>query len=134
MAHRPAALATVPEEQLPLQRHRDDIRGVLRTADIYVNPPRVGGGFSVAEAMAEGLPVTALKNSDGGDKIGDAAASDMDAYFADLEALIADAALRKSRGAAMRMSFTQTLDLDNSSDSLRAACELSLTQYRLRIK
>ena len=133
-AHRPAALAALPEEQLRMQPHREDIRGVTRIADIYVNPPRVGGGFSVAEAMAEGLPVMSMKNSDGGDKIGDAAASDLDAYFADLEALIADAALRRSRGNAMRTLFAQTLDLANSSDSLRAACTLSLEQYRKRLK
>ncbi|HEX8956957.1 MAG TPA: glycosyltransferase [Burkholderiaceae bacterium] len=133
-AHRPAALAALSEEQLRMQPHREDIRSVTRSADVYVNPPRVGGGFSVAEAMAEGLPVMAMKNSDGGDKVGDAAAADLDSYFAELEALIADAALRRSRGNAMRALFTQTLDLENSADSLRAACELSLEQYRKRLK
>jgi glycosyltransferase involved in cell wall biosynthesis len=133
-AKRPDALAALSEAQLPVQAYREDIRSVMRTADIYVNPPRVGGGFSVAEAMAEGLPVTAMQNSDGGDKIGSAAADGLDAYFADLEALIADAGLRQRRGAAMRELFTQTLDLDNSSASLRAACEASLAQYRKRIK
>jgi hypothetical protein len=133
-ARRPPALAALPEEQLRLQPHREDIRSVTRIADIYVNPPRVGGGFSVAEAMAEGLPVTAMKHSDGGDKIGDAAVSDLDAYFADLDALIADAELRRSRGAAMRALFAQKLDLENSAASLRTACEASLEQYRKRIK
>lgn len=133
-AQRPAALDALPEGQLRMLAHREDIRSVTRTADIYVNPPRVGGGFSVAEAMAEGLPVTAMQHADGGAKIGDAAASDMEAYFTDLEALIADAELRRSRGTAMCELFAQTLDLENSRDSLRAACELSLQLFRRRIK
>ncbi len=134
VAARPAALLDLPDEQVLTLPYREDIRSVMRTADIYVNPPRVGGGFSVAEAMAEGLAVTALRNSDGGDKIGAAAAADIDAYFADLDALITDARLRRSRGEAMRTLFAQTLDLDNSSASLRQACELSVAQYHRRIK
>ncbi len=134
IATRPPALAALPDAQLLVLQHRDDIRSVMRTADIYVNPPRVGGGFSVAEAMAEGLAVAALQNSDGGDKIGPAAAADIDAYFADLEALIADASLRRGRGEAMRKLFAQTLNLDNSAESLRAACESSLERYRMRLK
>jgi glycosyltransferase involved in cell wall biosynthesis len=133
-AVRPAALLMLPEEQVPVLPHRDDIRSVMRTADIYVNPPRVGGGFSVAEAMAEGLPVTAMQHSDGGDKIGDAAAASLDAYFADLEALLADAELRRGRGASMQALFAQTLNLETSANSLRAACESSLEQYRKRIR
>ena len=134
VATRPPALAALSDEQLLTLPHREDIRSVMRTADIYLNPPRVGGGFSVAEAMAEGLAIAALRNSDGGDKIGPAAAADLDAYFADLEAMIADASLRRSRGQAMRELFARTLDLENSKDSLRAACESSLDRYRQRIK
>lgn len=132
VATRPDALAAVPKEQTALHAYRNDMRNVMQTADIYVNPPRVGGGFSVAEAMAEGLAVTAFANSDGGDKIGAAAVSDIDAYFNELEALVGDAALRRSRGEAMRKLFAETLDLDNSGESLRRACDLTLERFRQR--
>lgn len=34
----------------------EDVTGILQSADLYVNPHRLGGGFSVAEAFDAGIP------------------------------------------------------------------------------
>ncbi|HEY8023053.1 MAG TPA: glycosyltransferase [Burkholderiaceae bacterium] len=131
-ATRPPALADLPSAQLKALAHHDDLRAVLRCCDVYVNPPRVGGGFSVAEAMSEGLAVAALKHSDGGDKLGDAAAENVDDYFSKLESWTIDAAVRRTEGEKLRTLFTETLDLDKSAPSLRRACELTLECFKKR--
>ena len=49
-----------PLESTKYIGYQDDIRGVLNLADIYLNPPRKGGGTSAVEALAEGIPVITL--------------------------------------------------------------------------
>lgn len=44
----------------------NDILAVNECCDIYVNPRRIGGGSSVAEALYKGLPVVSLDYGDGG--------------------------------------------------------------------
>src|SRR5262249_40201033 len=66
----PPALDGCDPAKLRLMPHRTDIQDLLRHSDIYVNPPRMGGGFSVVDAMAAGLPVAAFRGTDGGNKLG----------------------------------------------------------------
>ena len=147
LQHHPAAVwllvggtATVPpslgacEESKTVRflPHQADLRSVLRCADIYVNPARLGGGFSVAEAMAEGLAVVALAQGDGGDKLGAQAAQTLDAYFDQLGTLVTHADARKTLGAALQLRFTDTLDLDRSGPALLAACNTACTQFAQR--
>lgn len=42
----------------------DDILALMEICDLYVNPDRVGGGFSVIEAFAKGRPGVYLKKGD----------------------------------------------------------------------
>jgi glycosyltransferase involved in cell wall biosynthesis len=129
----PAALSSVPSAQIRALPHQDNVRGILQCCDIYVNPLRVGGGFSVAEAMAEGLPVVAFANGDGGNKLGDRASANIDDYFGTLESLLDECNVREQTGAAMRALFSATLDLEQSTLSLRHACERTLETYRRRV-
>ena len=101
-------------------------------SDIYVNPPMMGGGFAVAEAMALAVPALSLQGSDGGDKLGSAALPDLPAYFTTLEVWLADADARKMAGLAMQQRFDQHLDLARAADSLKGACELALQHFDLR--
>lgn len=117
----PDALRSAPPGRIRTLATRDDLPGILRCADIYVNPPRMGGGFSVAEAMAEGLPVTSLSGSDGGDKVGEWALPDTDAYLERLAALTLDPSLRKATGNALRARFGECFDLEASGPPLLAA-------------
>lgn len=129
---RPAALGAVEPNRMRVLPHREDVRSVLRGCDVYVNPPRLGGGFSVAEAMAEGLAVVALADADGGNKIGGFAVNGIEAYFSRLEALIEQPGLREQTGRALQELFSTTLDLARSGPSLLAACELSVDGFRRR--
>lgn len=128
----PPALRDAPLERLRFVPHQADLRSVLRCCDLYLNPPRMGGGFSVAEAMAEGLAVVSLGDSDGGDKLGEAAVASLEDYFARLSDLLASREARLAQGAQLRERFSQSLDLDRSGPSLRAACDMALERYRRR--
>ncbi len=128
----PALASQAANPQIRLLAHQADLRSVLRCCDIYLNPVRIGGGFSVAEAMAEGLPTLALADSDGGDKLGPSAPKHLNDYFTQLAALIADAGLRQSTGAMLRDRFFTLLDLDSAGPSLHTACQQALRHFRLR--
>lgn len=112
---------------------RSDLSGILRICDIYVNPPRMGGGLSVAEAMAEGLAVASLAGSDGGDKAGELALPDMETYMERLAALTEDPGLRSEMGQALRQRFDERFDLDASGPALLAACRQAADLARARL-
>lgn len=42
----------------------EDVLGVLECADLYVNPKRLGGGFSVIEAFHAGIPAVSIDYGD----------------------------------------------------------------------
>lgn len=128
----PPVLKDAPPQCLRFVPHQDDVRRVLRCCDLYLNPPRMGGGFSVAEAMAEGLAVVALNDADGGDKLGEEADASLDDYFARLNTFLADRDARLAQGGRLRERFSQTLDLAQSGSSLLAACDVALGRYRRR--
>lgn len=44
--------------------YQDDILALMENVDLYVNPERLGGGFSVIEAFAKGVPGVYLKTGD----------------------------------------------------------------------
>ena len=129
----PEALQSSPPGRIRALTTRDDLPGVLRCSDIYVNPPRMGGGFSVAEAMAEGLPVISLSGSDGGDKVGELALPDFDAYMAQLAALSGNPVLRKETGDSLKRRFSECFDLDASGPPLLAAFRQAATLAAKRL-
>lgn len=117
----PSALQGVAPGRVRPLRTRDDVPALLRCADVYVNPPRMGGGFSVAEAMAEGLAVVSLAGSDGGDKLGELALPGLDAYLARLDELSGDRVQRIVLGESLRRRFAERYDLAASGPALTAA-------------
>lgn len=129
----PQALLQAAPRRVRALATRNDLPGIFRNCDIYVNPPRMGGGFSVAEAMAEGLPVTAFSGSDGGDKVGELALPDMDAYMERLAALTENPGLRTQMGKALRQRFAERFDLEASGPALVAACQQAATLARARL-
>lgn len=120
-----AQLWTLPYQQ--------DLTSVLAACDVFVNPPRVGGGVSVAIAMACGLPVTTFSGSDGGVKVGrERAVDDEESYFGYLDRLYADAAFRASEGKHMRARFDRELNLRNAAPLLRDAMQMAAQRFRRR--
>ncbi len=130
----PPALAGGNTSNIHLIPHQPDVRSYCQSCDIFVNPPRMGGGFSVAEAMAEGLPVVAYAGSDGGDKLGGLAVANDADYFALLSEWVASASARQQAGAALRQRFDQTLDLHQAGTPLVEACEQAAIRFNKRIR
>jgi glycosyltransferase involved in cell wall biosynthesis len=130
----PPALAQAGRGRVRALATRDDLPAILRCSDIYVNPPRMGGGFSVAEAMAEGLPVIALAGADGGDKLGEMALPHLDACTERLAALIENPRLRREMGDVLRQRFDRQLDIAASGPALLEACRLASTLARQRLR
>ena len=130
-------LNELPSGQLRLLPGTENVMGVFACCDVYVNPPRMGGGFAVADAMAAGLPVLSFTDSDGGDKlkglVGTLGVADTSGYFATLSAWVHNPALRLQLGAQCRQEFDTQLDLACAGPSWLQACELALARYRHRI-
>lgn len=129
----PNALQQAPPGKVRALGTRPDVAAVLSLCDIYVNPPRMGGGFSVAEAMAARLPVLAFAESDGGDKVGEWALPDGDAYMERLAAVTENSTLRSQMGQALRARFVERFDLEASGPSLISACELAAARAAERL-
>ncbi len=128
-----AALQMLPAQQLRLLPPTENVMGVFACCDMYVNPPRMGGGFAVADAMAAGLPVLSFANSDGGDKLGAATCADEASFFATLVNWVGNAGLRAQVGAQMRTRFDESIDLAQAGPSLTKAYEAALAHYQQRM-
>lgn len=50
---------------------QDDVLAVLESCDLYLNPPRIGGGSSAAEALYKGVPVVTLAKGDVATAVGE---------------------------------------------------------------
>lgn len=116
---------------LPAQ---EDLAAWIKLCDLYVNPPRVGGGASIAIAMDLGVPVVSFAGSDGGDKIGDLAVRSPEAWRARLDQWLGDAALRRQAGAQLQAKFRDELDLstEEASRRLLQGCQLAQRCFHAR--
>jgi hypothetical protein len=128
----PPALQDLPQERLRVLPHSPGANNYMPACDIYINPPAMGGGFAVAEAMSVGLPALSLTDSDGGDKLVIHAATSLDDYFATLAAWIASPDARRQAGQQMQQRFDAELDLERAGSSLLAACRLAVEKFNSR--
>jgi len=94
----------------------NDVRNVVRVADVYVNEFPEGGAQSVMEAMAAGLPAVAMRYGNqhlqccGAEYVGPemtVASRDFDGYVALVNRLVRDASFRRERGEAARRRVEQ---------------------------
>lgn len=129
----PQALLQAATGRIRALPTRNDLTGIFRCSDIFVNPPRMGGGFSVAEAMAEGLPVTAFAESDGGDKVGEQALGNLESYMERLAGLTESPVLRAEMGQTLRRRFAERYDLDAAGPPLLGACRQAADLARERL-
>ncbi len=130
--HLPGQVPTGPRVHvLPSQ---PDLLAWLRLADVYLNPPRIGGGTSVALAMQAGVPVLALAGGDGGDKLGGDAVADLAAYMQRLTHWVQDPAARWLAGGQAQTRFAHTLDLSSgvAQQQLIQACALTMKRFAQR--
>ena len=103
-------------------------------ADIYLNPQRVGGGTTVANAMELGVPVLSFSDGDGGDKVGQFAVVDMEGYFAQLATWVDRPQAREEVAAALQERFHAVFSLAHPSveGNLRLACMTAMQSFARR--
>jgi hypothetical protein len=118
------ALFSRQHARLHVLPRQADLAGWIALSDIYLNPPRFGGGASVALAMELGVCVAALAGSDGGAKIGGLAARSQVDYFQRVDQWVADSGARKRDGALLKDKFRDELDLSGAvaRNRLAEAC------------
>ncbi|HYD69942.1 tetratricopeptide repeat protein [Azospirillum sp.] len=103
--------------------HVDDIRALYRVATAALNPPRQGGGGSVAFALAEGLPVVTQGVGDGARVAGPAfTVADAAGFAGRCAALAGDEAFRTGQAEAARDRFAGIGDRHRSVERLLACC------------
>jgi glycosyltransferase involved in cell wall biosynthesis len=107
--------------QIKALPHQEDLDGRLQQCHVYLNPRRMGGGFSVLQAMAHRIPVVAHQGTDGGDKLGAWAATSDAQYWQCLDDLLGDEGLRRRRGDALHARFDALYNLRAATPSLLAA-------------
>ncbi|MBC3881723.1 glycosyltransferase [Undibacterium sp. LX40W] len=128
----PQALKGLDANRIEIIKHSEDIFTQLDTADIYINPPRVGGGFSVAEAMSVGVPCLAYCNTDGGSKLLEYAVRDSNHFVTELRNLINSSEYRQKWSIAMIEIFDKTINLENAGESWMEAAHAALSRYAIR--
>ena len=123
-----------PHPRIHLRPPQHHLAPWLATCDIYVNPPRVGGGGSVAMAMEQGLAVLTLADGDAADKVGNCAVRTVDAYFERLSAWAEHADQRRAVGNALRERFQARLDITSqaASEQLTQACHRAVECHQQR--
>lgn len=128
--------ATLPWQhaRLHVTEPRLDLEALIAACDIYLNPPRMGGGSTVAMAMAQGVAVLSLAGSDGGDKAGPLAVNDTKVYMERLLDWIENPGRRRAAGGALQKRYHRELDLASpgAARKLVQACEQALARFETR--
>ena len=112
--------------------HQDNLDSLLQQCSLYLNPSRMGGGFSIMNAMARGVPVVSLGGSDGGDKLGPWSAASDDDYWRRVDELMADDAARVRCGRELSLRFDRLYNLRTATPSLLAALDEGRRHFRQR--
>ncbi len=129
----PAELAAQP--RVHAMAPTQGLAAWLAACDVYVNPPRVGGGASVAMAMEQGLPVLTLGDCDAADKVGSWALDTQDAYFEQLTTWVGDATARQQAGLAQQALFHSRLDVSSvkAREGLQRASQRAIELFTQRV-
>ena len=109
--------------QVRVLPHQEHIDALLAQCHLYVNPPRMGGGFSVMNAMAHGVAAVSLGGSDGGDKLGPWAVASAAEYWQRVDTFLADDAARVQCGGELAQRFRTLYDLRAATPHIIAALD-----------
>lgn len=120
--------------RIKLLKPQESLHSILAIGDIYVNPPRMGGGASVTIAMEQGLPVITYSGSDGGDKVGDFAANCDSDYFDQLAIWISSHQKRIDAGAILKQRFHENLDISSeyANHKIEDALKMAIKSFNQR--
>lgn len=112
--------------------HQENFDGLMQQCSLYLNPQRMGGGLSIMNAMARGVPAVSMSESDGGDKLGPWSAATMPDYWRRVDELMGDDAARARCGQALLQRYESMYDLHAATPSLLAALEEGRSRFRQR--
>ncbi len=126
-----SALSRVWGRQFVHIPYDTDLRSLLANCDIFANPFRAGGGQSSVIAVDAGAVV--LTRGDLGD-VGSCIPPEHRAhgvadYFASLENLVADPALRSAWSREQKAYLARSADPDAFAAELGEACDLALDRF-----
>jgi hypothetical protein len=103
----------------------------LTGADIVLNPPRQGGGTSVAMAMSASRAVLCVQGGDGASMMPtDAVSETLEDYFQRLDALIRDEALRRNTGEALGAHIEAVRGFGPAMERFAAGIEALVAEKR----
>ncbi len=113
--------------------HVERIGALLPLCDVFLNPRRIGGGGSAAQALASGLPILAF---DGGDVASIAGpgflVGDGNAFFERAVALAADPALLSRSREDSRRRFAVIRQEESDPNQLPVYMDEVIDLYRMR--
>lgn len=118
--------------QVRVLPHQEHIDALLAQCHLYLNPPRMGGGFSVMNAMAHGVAAVSLSGSDGGDKLGPWTVASPDEYWQRVDTFLADDAARARCGRELAQRFRTLYDLRAATPRLVAALDAARARFAKR--
>lgn len=130
----PLCLSNLAVEKLINLGITENPSDYLDLCDVYLNPPRMGGGFSILEAMSKACAVVSYADSDGGEKIGSTATNNDQEYFTHLHHLIKNPHQRIHEGQQLAQRFFDLYDLTQSKSSFVNACRLATQHCEERLK
>lgn len=119
--------------QIQIRPFERRLQNLLKACDLYLNPPRRGGGHSVACAMFSGLAVLSMRTGDGGDKVGPSGASEPVEFFMRLDRLTSQPQALRALGAVMRQRFLETFDMSRAGGFLFQAMHRALEMGAARL-
>ena len=122
----------VDHPQVRVLSHQEHIDALLAQCHLYVNPPRMGGGFSVMNAIAHGVAAVSLGDSDGGDKLGPWISASPAEYWQRIETLLDDDGARAQCGQALAQRFRDLYDLRTATPRLVAALDAARVAFAKR--
>ena len=111
-----------------------DLASWMAASDIYLAPPRVGGGASVCMAMAHGLAVVAPRTGDAGNKLAERAQADEEGCFAALLRYSAEPAERAACGQFLRDRFHAVYAARDTDTALGDAISLAQATAAQRLR
>ena len=112
--------------------HQENFDGLLQQCNLCLNPQRMGGGLSIMNAMARGVPAVSMSESDGGDKLGPWSVASLPDYWRRVDELMGDEAARARCGQALLQRFESMYNLHAATPSLLAALQEGRKRFRQR--
>ncbi|MBM7557271.1 glycosyltransferase [Halanaerobacter jeridensis] len=115
--------------------YKEDLLALYKICDVYINPDRNGGGYSIAMAMNEALPIVIFNRaSDGINWVGKENGVDkMQDYIQEIKKLFNNLDYRKEKGLSMKKRIQNNFSFENSIKELKQLFEITKNNFLKRL-